>query len=140
MLCMKNMKIKLLPETQTINEHNARQREQNQEARKVKFKIKRDTKFKKLIESMPKNYELIKTPKRLANEGIMQKHCVASYDHKINSDRCMIYSVVYENVRHTIEIIYEKGSYKIAQCRKACNQTADPRLVNELKNILKNIK
>ena len=133
-----NKKIKLLPENQTINEHNARQR--NQKAQKVKFRIKKNTKFKKLIESMPENYELIKTPKRLVNEAIMQKNCVASYDHKINSDCCMIYSAVFENVRHTIEIIYENGNYKIAQCYKACNQAADPQLVKELKNILKNIK
>ncbi len=98
-----NKKIKLLPENQTINEHNARQREQSQKARKAKFRIKKDTKFRKLIESMPKDYELIKTSKRLVNEGIMQKNCVASYDHKINSDSCMIYSVIFKNVRHTIE-------------------------------------
>ena len=107
-----NKKIKLLPQNQTINEHNARQ--VNQRQKTVKFRIRKDTKFRKLIKNMPENYELIKTPKRLVNEGIMQKHCVASYDHKINSDLCMIYSVVFENVRHTIEIVQVNGHYKVA--------------------------
>lgn len=130
-------KIKLLPENQTINEHNARQ--MNQNARTAKFRIKKNTKFKKLIENMPNNYELIKTPKRLVKEGTLQKNCVASYDHKINSDCCMIYSVVFENIRHTIEIIYENGNYKIAQCYKACNQAANPQLLDELKQLMNKI-
>lgn len=88
---------------------------------------------------MPENYELIKTPKRLVNEGIMQKHCVASYDHKINSDLCMIYSVVFENVRHTIEIVQVNGHYKVAQCYKACNQASNPQLLQDLKGVLNKI-
>lgn len=130
-------KIKLLPENQTINEHNARQ--VIQKSKTVKFKIKKNTKFKELIDNMPENYELIKTSKRLASEGIMQKNCVASYDHKINSDNCMIYSVVFENIRYTVEIIQVNGNYEVAQCRKACNQAANPQLLNELQQTLNKI-
>lgn len=132
-----NKKIKLLPENQTINEHNARQ--VNHKAKTVKFRIKKDTKFKKLIKNMPENYELIKTPKRLVNEGILQKNCVASYAGKINSDGCMIYSVVFENVRHTIEIVQVNNKYKVAQCYKSCNQASNPQLLKDLKDLLHKI-
>lgn len=88
---------------------------------------------------MPENYELIKTPKRLVNEGILQKNCVASYASRINSDQCIIYSVVFENVRHTIEIGRINGHYKAIQCYKACNQTSNPRLLQDLKKLLNKI-
>ncbi|MDE7363736.1 MAG: PcfJ domain-containing protein [Ruminococcus sp.] len=132
-----NKKIKLLPQNQTINEHNARQ--VNQRAKTVKFRIRKDTKFRKLIKNMPENYELIKTPKRLVSEGILQKNCVAGYADIINSDKCMIYSVVFENVRHTIEIIQVNGHYKVAQCYKACNQVSNPQLLKDLKDLLHKI-
>lgn len=132
-----NKKIKLLSQNQTINEHNARQ--VNQREKTVKFRIRKDTKFKKLIKNMPENYELIKTPKRLVNEGILQKNCVAGYAGKINSDYCMIYSVVFENVRHTIEIVRVNGHYKVAQCYRACNQASNPQLLHDLNSVLNKI-
>lgn len=88
---------------------------------------------------MPEIYELIKTPERLVNEGILQKNCVAGYAGMINSDHCMIYSVVFENVRHTIEIIQVNGRYKVAQCYKACNQASNPQLLQDLKSVLNKI-
>ncbi len=129
--------IKLLPERQTINEHNARQI--NKKAENVKFKIKGDTKFKKLIKNMPVQYELIKTPKRLAEEGFLQKNCVAGYHRKIDSDECMIYSVKYENARHTIEIVFKNGRFEVAQCFKSCNNPSNPMLLQELDSVLSKI-
>lgn len=129
--------IKLLPEKLTIKEHNERQL--IQKAKDVKFKIRKNTRFKTLINNMPECYELIRTPKRLAEEGILQKNCVASYDRKINSDKCMIYSVKYENVRHTIEIVFKNGHYDVAQCFKSCNGTPNPILLQELDDILSKI-
>lgn len=108
-------------------------------AKTVKFRIKKNTKFRKLIENMPENYELIKTPKRLVHEGIIQKNCVAGYDYRINSDLCIIYSVVFENVRHTIEIVQVNGHYKVSQCYRACNQASNPQLLKDLKDLLHKI-
>lgn len=130
--------IKLLPENRTINEHNERQRTQNKQAKK--FRIKKDTKFKTLIENMPENYALIRTPKRLTREGIIQHNCVADYSYGIDADEYMIYSTVYNNDRHTIEIALKGKRYYVAQCFKACNKPANPDLFDELKEILSNIK
>ncbi|MDE5770884.1 MAG: hypothetical protein K2I06_04515 [Ruminococcus sp.] len=62
----------------------------------------------------------------------MQKNCVAGYAEKINFNRCMIYSAVYEKYRHTIEIIQVNGSYKVVQCYRACNQVPDRQLLDNL--------
>lgn len=88
---------------------------------------------------MPDNYELIKTPKRLELEAELQHNCVAGYDTKINSDNCMIYSVQYENIRHTIEIIKQGSDFKIAQCYRACNQSPIQSVLTDLNNTIKHI-
>lgn len=129
--------IKLLPINQTINQHNARHN--NVKVKKAHFRIKKETKFKKLIDNMPDNYELIKTPKRLELEAELQHNCVAGYDTKINSDNCMIYSVQYENIRHTIEIIKQGSDFKIAQCYRACNQSPIQSVLTDLNNTIKHI-
>ncbi len=129
--------IKLLPINQTINQHN--ERHNNVKVKKAHFRIKKETKFKKLIDNMPDNYELIKTPKRLELEAELQHNCVAGYDTKINSDNCMIYSVQYENIRHTIEIIKQGSDFKIAQCYRACNQSPIQSVLTDLNNTIKHI-
>ena len=136
-----NKRIKLLPENQTINEHNARYNaaQADYRVKTVKLKIRKSTRFRKLIENMPENYELIRTSERLVNEGVMQKNCVAGYAGMINSDRCMIYSVVFENVRHTIEITLKNGHYTVAQCFKSCNRKPDRQLMNHLKETINRI-
>ena len=45
----------------------------------------------------------------------------------------MIYSTVYDEERHTIEIVCVDGKYRIRQCFRACNQTANPFLVKQLR-------
>lgn len=134
-----NKKIKLLPEAQTVNEHNERHRQNTFKKADYKLKIKKNTKFKNLIANMPENFELIKTAKRIIDEGVLQKNCVADYCDKINSDQCMIYSTEYEKNRHTIEIILKNGQFAVAQCFKSCNRTADPKLMKQLKDVLNEI-
>ena len=91
-------KIKLSPVNITINEHNERYRINRINAvkkrKKVKVTIKKDTKFKLLIDNMPENYELIRNEQRLSDEAEKQHNCVYSYADSIRNDNCMIYSTV----------------------------------------------
>lgn len=121
------------PINQTINAHNHRERIVDDG---VKVKIKKNTKFRKLIDNMPGEYELIHTKKRLVEEAARQKNCVATYAQDISNDTSMIYSTVYEKNRHTIQIGLNKGKYKVVQCYKACNESADIRLTNNLKEVI----
>ena len=50
------------------------------------IKIPKDSRFKKL--KLPKEFEEIKTKKRIIEESRIQHHCVWSYADKINHDEC----------------------------------------------------
>lgn len=130
--------IKLLPVNITINEHNERNRMNSvRNIRKANVKIKKDSKFKFLIDNMPDNYELISNEKRLRDEAEKQHNCVYGYADSITDDECMIYSTIYNNERHTIEVICENGKYKIRQCYRTCNQTANQFLLKQLRQDIK---
>lgn len=124
---------------QTINRHNIRYYDESQYQTAGKFVIRSNTKFKKLIDNMPDEFELIRTPKRLTEEGKRQHNCVAQYSDRIDNDGCMIYSTVYNNNRHTIEIAFSKNKYVIRQCLKACNVCADSGLHSKLREIIAKI-
>lgn len=130
-------KISLLSITRTINAHNERQaNERMKQKKKIKVKINKKTKFKKLIAAMPDKYELINTTERLIREATSQHNYVESYADYITDDKCMIYSTVYNNDRHTIEIRKRNNSYILSQCYKSCNKPPNPKLMQELKQQL----
>lgn len=132
--------IYLDPVNITVNRHNARYRDNVYSTKAKPFKIKKDTVFKKLIKHMPKEYELIKTSKRLSEEGKQQHNCVAGYADRIKKDECMIYSTVYEGKRYTIEINVTKDRrYRLAQCRSTCNQSSRNDLPGRIKALLDDI-
>jgi hypothetical protein len=54
------------------------------------------------------HYELIEDGARLKKEAILQRHCVSSYDRKINNFQCFIISVVHAGARYTAEISIKK--------------------------------
>lgn len=101
------------------------------------IKIPKNSKFNKLI--LPAEYERIKTKERLAEESIIQHHCVATYDEYINQDICSIYSyVASDGGRYTIEIIKNKsGNFICRQFLGICNSFAPETEVEKLENILK---
>lgn len=130
----------LLPEAQTIHVHNERQRLMTLK-KTPEVKIKQDTKFKRLIDEMPDEYELIQTKERICEETEMQHNCVRSYAQSISRDECMIYSVLYQGERHTIEIISNKkgNHYSVRQCLRACNRIANPDLADSLSSEIQRI-
>lgn len=81
------------------------------------IKIKKDTAFKQLRKILPKEFEWIKTRKRLIEETVIQHHCVWSYADKINKDKCQIYSYVDSATgkKYTLEFVIRKGKYACVQ-------------------------
>lgn len=63
-------------------------------------------KLKRKLSSFPEinNLEIIEDGKRLQIESKMQKHCVNTYDARINNGECCILSFLYENKRYTMQI------------------------------------
>lgn len=85
------------------------------------IKIPKNSIFTELNSILPKDFEWIKTRKRLILEAKIQRHCVWSYYDLINSDKCAIYSYIdkdgnksYDNIpkRYTIEFRYDSKAKK----------------------------
>lgn len=103
-------------------------------------KVKDNSQFKHLNELLPDEFEWIKTGKRLAQEAIEQKHCVASYDWKIARDKCAIYSFIYkDNKRYTVEFIKRKNEYALNQVFGKFNEF-NQEAFDYVKGILKEVQ
>jgi hypothetical protein len=98
-----------------------------------KVKIPKDSRFNGLREILPKEFEWIKSRKRLMQEANMQKHCVWSYAESISKDKCAIYSYLDNSgeytddwtgiqERYTIEFQAGKNGYRINQIQGMRNK------------------
>lgn len=132
-----NKQICLDPLGQTVNRHN--EVYDLQYAVSGPFHIRKNTKFQRLIDNLPEEYELISAPDRLTEEGQIQHCCVGSYYKYIASDKSMIYSIVYNKRRHTIEFCIKDGKYIMQQCLRFGNQSADASLVSKTEKLLAEI-
>ena len=119
----KNNKVKLnIKSVQEIrNKHDNLNKTTDKTKKTGDVKIPKNSVFAELNGILPKNFEWIKTRKRLILEAKVQHHCVWSYYNLINSDKCAIYSYVdkdgsksYDNVpkRYTIEFRYDSKAKK----------------------------
>ena len=114
-------------------------------------------KFNPVIENLGAEYELIRDGKRLLEEGEEQHNCVFSYFKKITEGKCLIYSLLTETEkssvdisgnlekekkRYTIEIIEKNGKFEIVQFLGKFNEknSASIKLEVELREKLKNIR
>lgn len=86
---------------------------------------KKKSKFWRLRQLLPKEFEWITSSNRLVKEGRIQHNCVASYVWHIKDDNCAVYSYISakENTRYTIEFRQKPdGSYFIQQMHRPCNK------------------
>lgn len=100
--------------------------------------VKEDTKYRKLRELLPSQYEWITTSNRLLQESKIQKHCVWQYEDKVKRDECAIYSYVSgSNKRHTIEFNYnKKQGYFVRQIQKFHDRGHDKEVLDDINKIL----
>ena len=75
------------------------------QAKTAKMKIPEKSVFRKL--KLSDNFEIIKTGKRLYEEGILMHHCVYSYLTKVNKGKCVIAHLIYKDIPYTLEIAYK---------------------------------
>lgn len=115
----------------------------NNRAKKMSHKKKRfkiNDKYSKLINMMPKKYELIKNEYELYIEGQEQHNCVYTYLNKIQKGSCIIYKCITKDNHYTIEISCPKSkNYILKQMRSTYNKDPDDVDFKELKSIIKNI-
>jgi len=102
-----------------------------------------DSKFNELRELLPKEFEWIKTRKRLILETEFQHHCVWRYANGITKDRCAIYSFVNSEEngtkkRYTIEFrVNKKGEYVINQVQGRYNRSNTEYIKSYIEDVLK---
>lgn len=106
----------------------------------TKVKVPSNSKFNKLREILPKEFEWLKTKERLAQEGAYMSHCVFNYSQMINSDRCAIYSFIYEpdNKRYTCEFRLSNNGYMLNQIQSKRDRGASSEVKEYIKSLLKN--
>ena len=114
-----------------------------------KFSVPKNSKFNELRKILPKQFEWVKTRKRLIDESMMMHHCVWSYYNAIARDDCAIYSYYdikgdfdvsnkKEPKRYTIEFLYRKGKYVINQIQTKYDRGGGKLLGAEIEQILRN--
>lgn len=108
--------------------------------RKVKYKsmkvdIKKDNVFLKL--NMPQNIKRLKTKKDFMIEGDCQRHCVFTYIPLVNRGESMIYTMLEDGKRYTIEIRKNKKGFILSQIKGFANTNAPIEIENYVKNIIK---
>lgn len=105
----------------------------------TEFEIPENSKFNRLREILPENFEWIQDKDRLVLESTIMHHCVYSYGNKIAADRCAIYSCYYEkeNKRYTIEFCFHNGKYTINQIQSKYDRGCSPEFREYLYSLLK---
>lgn len=116
--------------------------EEKEKNKKMEFKFEFNDKYFPVIQNLDKKYELITSGKRLFEEGKIQHNCVYSYYNKIKNGNCIIYSLLEDNKRFTIEIVAEKDKFKINQFLGFANSSKNIKkyeksLIRELEKINK---
>lgn len=103
-----------------------------------KIIIPKNTKFARLRELLPEEFEWITTKKRILDESVMQSNCVWSYAPRVSNDQCAIYSYVNPGtgMRHTIEFIKEGRQYLAVQIMSRFNQSAEIDVIKKMLSIL----
>ena len=80
---------------------------------------------------LPDEYEKITTKKRLCEEGIRNRNCVAGYLPQINAGKCVICSILWNGMRYTIEIRIKRKKFYLAQLEGFGNIVKVPQELKE---------
>ena len=70
-------------------------------------------------------------------EGDCQRHCVFSYIPLVNRGESMIYTMLEDGKRYTIEIRKNKKGFVLSQIKGFANTNAPIEIENEVKQIIK---
>lgn len=98
--------------------------------------IPKNSKFKELRKKLPKEFEWIKTRKRIIEEGRRMRHCVASYADYVNKDVCAIYHFEYDQVPYTVEFRLNSKGYYINQIQTVADRGYDKKAKQYIEKLI----
>lgn len=105
------------------------------QAKTAKMTIPKKSIFREL--KLSDNFEIIKTGKRLYEEGIFMHHCVYSYLTKVNKGKCVIAHLIYKDIPYTLEIAYKNKKYICKQIYGKWDKPAPKEVWNYVNEELK---
>lgn len=97
----KKLSLKITSEKRMRDEHNKLSRARILKG--IKY-VKMDKLYKDLFKDFAIPVEEVDNKKRLLQESIEQEHCVATYADRINRGECGIFSMVFKDIRYTLEV------------------------------------
>ena len=85
---------------------------------------------------MHKNIKRLETKGEFYSEGRNQRNCVFSYIPEVNKGNCMIYTMLKDDKKYTVEIRKNKNGYFIHQLKGFANSEAPIEVETYLKNVI----
>lgn len=86
-----------------------------------------------------KQVDVLDTVNKLIVEGNQMHHCVASYAKRVQKGQCLIFSIVIEGTRHTVEVTArgrKNIKYRVNQIQRKYNMKPNQKAVKEIKELI----
>ena len=108
-------------------------------SRTPKIIIPKNTRYQKLHDVLPDEFEWITSKQRIITEGTLMRHCVASYADKVNRDECAIYHLFKDGKNYTIEFGLRGRVYEVLQIQSKADRGAPKEIWEYVEGFVKGI-
>lgn len=84
----------------------------------------------------PDNLSFLSTAEQIANEGEIQRNCVASYIDQVNAGNCGIFSLIKDEKRYTIRLRYINKQFVLDEIKGYANTQPEQEIVYYVQSII----
>lgn len=84
----------------------------------------------------PEDISFLSTAEQIANEGEIQRNCVASYIDQVNAGNCGIFSLIKNKKRYTIRLRYINKQFVLDEIKGYANAQPDQKIVHYVQSII----
>lgn len=84
----------------------------------------------------PDNLSFLSTAEQIANEGEIQRNCVASYIDQVNAGNCGIFSLIKNKKRYTIRLRYINKQFVLDEIKGYANAQPEQKIVHYVQSII----
>ena len=84
----------------------------------------------------PDNLSFLSTAEQIANEGEIQRNCVASYIDQVNAGNCGIFSLIKDEKRYTIRLRYINKQFVLDEIKGYANAQPEQEIIDYIQTII----
>lgn len=84
----------------------------------------------------PDNLSFLSTAEQIANEGEIQRNCVASYIDQVNAGNCGIFSLIKNKKRYTIRLRYINKQFVLDEIKGYANTQPEQEIIDYIQTII----